>query len=670
LVDDGEDTVAETFVLDVTEINDPPSITSIADQVTFENTPTGAIPFTIRDIETPADQLGLTAVSFNTALVPSDQVVLGGTGEQRTVTITPSPDRSGEGIIALIVADQTGAIQTVTFKLMVESVGDPPAVVNPVGQVTVREDAEDSVFDLSQVFTDPDLEAGGDGLSFSIVENSNRDLVSTAFSGSTLTLDYAPHQFGTATIVVRATDRTNLFAEDTISLTVTPVNDEPTVSNMTDQTIDEDTSTSVSFTVADVETAADALVVTVTSDNQQLVPPAGLQLGGSGGERILTVIPAQDQAGAATVTVQVSDADGAVARETFRLTVAPVNDGPVHSVPGRQQTSVGVPVRFAADRGNPISVSDVDAADSNLGMILTVSAGSLSLATTEGLTTVQGDGTSGLTMSGPLIALNEALDGLVFTPPAGLTGTVTLTSVVNDLGHTGSGGELGDTERVEITIAAQPLTVEIVRVSPDVRAGAVEQISIVFSAPVRNFDLQDLSLRRFSDESVPLLSGPATLTSADDTTWILGNLADLTAGSGIYLLSLEASGADIQDQDGAPLVQGATARWVNGAGDADENGRFDQRDLVTVLQANLYLTGQAATWSQGDWNGDGVFNSLDIVLAGQTQPPHYLQGPFAARVLAGSQATGSPAGTPAGPGPGQCELDALDATFARLGSVG
>lgn len=52
---------------------------------------------------------------------------------------------------------------------------------------------------------------------------------------------------------------------------------------------------------------------------------------------------------------------------------------------------------------------------------------------------------------------------------------------------------------------------------------------------------------------------------------------------------------------------------------------FDQLDLVRVLQAGKYLTGEPATWGEGDWNGapggrpgdpplgDGRFNQLDII---------------------------------------------------------
>ena len=38
-------------------------------------------------------------------------------------------------------------------------------------------------------------------------------------------------------------------------------------------------------------------------------------------------------------------------------------------------------------------------------------------------------------------------------------------------------------------------------------------------------------------------------------------------------------------------------------------------DIVQVLQSGKYLTGLPATWQEGDWNSDGVFDQLDIVAA-------------------------------------------------------
>ena len=76
------------------------------------------------------------------------------------------------------------------------------------------------------------------------------------------------------------------------------------------------------------------------------------------------------------------------------------------------------------------------------------------------------------------------------------------------------------------------------------------------------------------------------------------------------------------------------------AGDADQDLDFDQLDLVRVQIAGKYLTGEAATWGEGDWNGapggqvgsppagDGLFDQNDIVASQQTAA--YLTGPYAA----------------------------------------
>ena len=72
------------------------------------------------------------------------------------------------------------------------------------------------------------------------------------------------------------------------------------------------------------------------------------------------------------------------------------------------------------------------------------------------------------------------------------------------------------------------------------------------------------------------------------------------------------------------------------AGDSNGNGKFDQLDIVTALQAGKYLTAEPATFAEGDWNGDHLFNQQDIVAA--LQAGHYRQGPY----IAHSQTGGIP----------------------------
>jgi hypothetical protein len=94
----------------------------------------------------------------------------------------------------------------------------------------------------------------------------------------------------------------------------------------------------------------------------------------------------------------------------------------------------------------------------------------------------------------------------------------------------------------------------------------------------------------------------------------------------------------------APMVaaavrfEAARAPWM--AGDANMDYQFNQLDLVQVQIAAKYLTGLAATWGEGDWNGaptaclcdptagDGLFDQLDIVAA--LQAGAYLTGPYTA----------------------------------------
>jgi hypothetical protein len=83
---------------------------------------------------------------------------------------------------------------------------------------------------------------------------------------------------------------------------------------------------------------------------------------------------------------------------------------------------------------------------------------------------------------------------------------------------------------------------------------------------------------------------------------------------------------------------------------------FDQLDLVQVQVAAKYLTGDPATWGEGDWNGapggsvgdqvpppgDGLFNQTDIVAALATDL--YLKGPYCANGGAAALAIPEPSG--------------------------
>ena len=119
-VSDGDLTTDINFVLTV-NANTPPTITAIGPQSTNEDTPTGAIAFTIGDAETAVGALTLSGTSSNAVLVPDANIAFGGSGASRNVVLTPAPGLSGTTTITITVSDGTLTAST-DFVLTVNAV--------------------------------------------------------------------------------------------------------------------------------------------------------------------------------------------------------------------------------------------------------------------------------------------------------------------------------------------------------------------------------------------------------------------------------------------------------------------------------------------------------------------------------------------------------------------
>jgi subtilisin family serine protease/PKD repeat protein len=119
-----------------------------------------------------------------------------------------------------------------------------------------------------------------------------------------------------------------------LEMVYAPVNPAPTISSIADQSIVANASTgALSFTIGDAETAASSLTVTGSSSNQSLVPNANIVFGGNAASRTVTVTPATNQTGTATITLTVSD--GALATSgSFSLTVTPNYASWISGYPG------------------------------------------------------------------------------------------------------------------------------------------------------------------------------------------------------------------------------------------------------------------------------------------------------------------------------------------------
>jgi hypothetical protein len=119
--------VTRTFAVIVNAVNDPPTISGIADLIVIKNSNSGAIPFTVSDPETPASSLILTVASTNTILLPESVILLGGAGTNRTLSFVPTTNQVGRALITLTVSD--GLLSTTTRFLVTVSDSPPPAPV-------------------------------------------------------------------------------------------------------------------------------------------------------------------------------------------------------------------------------------------------------------------------------------------------------------------------------------------------------------------------------------------------------------------------------------------------------------------------------------------------------------------------------------------------------------
>ena len=99
--------------------NTNPTITDIANQSVPSGGNSGALAFTVGDAETAVGSLSVSGSSSNTGLVPNGNIVFGGSGASRTVTVTPVSGLVGSSTITITVTDGGALTAVDTFTLTV-----------------------------------------------------------------------------------------------------------------------------------------------------------------------------------------------------------------------------------------------------------------------------------------------------------------------------------------------------------------------------------------------------------------------------------------------------------------------------------------------------------------------------------------------------------------------
>jgi len=316
---DGQTSTA-TVYLHIIPVNDAPSFTKGADETKNEDDGAQSVPWATAILSGPSNESG-QAVDF---IVSNDNSSLFTSGGQPqisangTLSYTSAPDANGTAGVSVKLHDDGGTVNggvdtsgVQIFTITINAVNDAP-VADGQSDTTNEDTAKEITLGASD-FDSNDL-------SYSIVGSGPAH---GTLSGTGATRTYTPdaNYNGPDSFTYTANDGTADSNAATVNVTINPVNDAPTVSNIADKTVEKSANTgSISFTVGDLDSAADSLTVTGSSSNTTLVPDANIVFGGTGAERTVKVTPAAGKIGTATITVRVSDGSAQVS-ETFVLTV-------------------------------------------------------------------------------------------------------------------------------------------------------------------------------------------------------------------------------------------------------------------------------------------------------------------------------------------------------------
>ena len=303
--------------------------------------------------------------------------------------------------------------------------------------------SEDGSLNVALSATDADA----DSLTYSLGANSAA--LGASISGTTLSINPTADFNGSGTLVVNVTDGEDTDSE-TITVTVTPVNDTPVLASIGNQTVNEESSTSITLSASDVD--GDSLTYQLDS--------ATAALGASVSGNTLSINPTTDFTGSGSVTVSVSD--GSLSdSETFTVTVNNINDAPVLSavsdltIPEDTSTTITLTatdidgdsltfsavsadtgVATVAVSGSTLTVTAATANSATTTITVTVSDGTLSADTSFSVELTDPSAVPPITMTLGGVSINdgatyEASLGALTVTPAGGTGSYTISAFFN-----------------------------------------------------------------------------------------------------------------------------------------------------------------------------------------------------------------------------------------------
>lgn len=252
-----------------------------------------------------------------------------------TFTWTPSSADIGDHTLTFTADDgkQDGSFSR-TITITVAAPNHPPTFAN-IDNPTITEGQQLS---LTLNATDPD----GDTLTYSTSNNPS----GSSLSGATFTWTPSTTQAGSYTPTFTASDGKGGTASQTMTITVTNLNQAPTLSSITSIVGTEGNPLTIALSGSDPD--GDALNYSMNNS------PSGSSLSGN----TFSWTPSSGQAGSYSVTFTTTDPSGATASQTATITVqtatAPaVNNAPSLSSTGEKSVTEGSALSFILSGSDP-----------------------------------------------------------------------------------------------------------------------------------------------------------------------------------------------------------------------------------------------------------------------------------------------------------------------------
>lgn len=300
------------------QTNTAPTISNIGDKLIFVNTSL-TIPFSISDAETPVANLRVFKSGGGSTFSSPISYTFSGTGNNRTLTITPASNDTGRVSVSVVVQDAGGKTAWTSFVFTVQAnTNTPPTITSIVDRTITQGGSAVIPFSINDAET-PSGELrvfkSGGGSTF---HTEPTYVFSGAGNSRTLKITPASNDFGSVSLTVVVQDSEGRTAWTTFKFTV---NSKPTINDPADVTLFETQNViDIPFVITDVETPVSILNVSLSTNSSTFSSTPSFTFIGNSSSRVLRVTRQPNDSGTINATIIVRDQNNATDFTTIKIT--------------------------------------------------------------------------------------------------------------------------------------------------------------------------------------------------------------------------------------------------------------------------------------------------------------------------------------------------------------